>query len=172
MNIIHFKNSANLYKSIFPIENGREINVYRFTNCIFTGIDLYYPNVLIKEDIYTGNIILPVIEKTMSLNQSTIYETPEYGMKFSVSNIILDYKIHQDPVFFFVYNTDNYFHFLYDTLPYLISYFNMKEEIPNLKLLMQYPNTQKHEFYPFVREFLEILGIITQDIVLLDDKTR
>lgn len=172
--IINFTNTYNLHKNIFPIENGREINVYLYKNCIFTGINLYYPNVLLfekKESIDT--VILPVIEKTMSLNQSTIYETPKYNMKYQIPNLRTNNIIYQNPVFYFVYNTDNYFHFLYDTLPYLISYFNIKQEIPNLKLLMQYPNSQKHEFYPFVLEFLEILGINTkEDIVLLNENKK
>ena len=59
---------------------------------------------------------------------------------------------------------DNYFHFVYDTLPYLISFFELKKEIPNLKLLMNYPNFQKNKFYTFVNEFLEILNIMSTDI--------
>ena len=36
------------------------------------------------------------------------------------------------PLFLFIYNTDNYFHFLYDSLPYLISYLHIKNDIPEL----------------------------------------
>ena len=81
-------------------------------------------------------------------------------------------NICKEPLFFFIYNTDNYFHFIYDTLPYLISYFKLKKTIPNLKLLMQYPNPQKKEIYRFVLEFLEILDITKDDIIMANNETK
>ena len=165
MNILSFKN-YNKYKNIFPIDNnGRQIDLYKFKNCTITGINLYYPNVLIKTE---SNIFLPLLERTMSLKSGTIYEKQD--MKFNCIkkdlNLVCDI-----PLFFFIYNTDNYFHFLYDSLPYLISYLHLKNEIPNLKLLMQYPNEQKQDFYPFIHEFLEILNIFKEDIVMVHDAT-
>jgi capsular polysaccharide biosynthesis protein len=80
-------------------------------------------------------------------------------------------NIYNNPVFFFVYNTDNYFHYVYDTLPYLISYLRLKIQIPEAKLLMQLPNEQRNTFYPFVLEFLELLQIYQNDIVLIDENT-
>ena len=68
------------------------------------------------------------------------------------------------PVFYFVYNTDNYYHFIYDTLPYLITFNHLRSNIPNLKLLMNYPNKSMDNFYLFVKEFLEILDITTEFI--------
>jgi capsular polysaccharide biosynthesis protein len=165
MNISSFK-AYNIYKNIFPInENGRKIDLYKFEKCNFTGLNLYYPNVLIKTQ---ENLILPLLERTMSLKSGTIYE--KYNMMFgyyekdckNTCNI---------PLFFFIYNTDNYFHFLYDSLPYLISYLHLKNSIHDLKLLMQYPNEQKTNFYPFINEFLEILNIFKEDIILLDENT-
>ena len=167
MNIISFK-ARNIYKNIFPIdENGRKVDLYKFENCIVTGLNLYYPNVLIK--IKTKNdLILPLLERTMSLKSGTIYE--KYNMMFDYSE--KDCKnICNIPLFFFIYNTDNYFHFLYDSLPYLISYLHLKNSIPELKLMMQYPNEQKTCFYPFINEFLEILNISNQDIILVDENT-
>jgi hypothetical protein len=52
-----------------------------------------------------------------------------------------------------------------------MSYFELKKEIPDLKLLMQYPNEQKDTFYPFICEFLELLNINIQDIVIVDPHT-
>lgn len=151
-----FHCSENIVETILPLENGREINLYKYTDYQLTGIDLYYPNVLL--DPAEGPLILPVLEKTMSLGVSTIYESEPYRMSFEPSHSE-NLAIESTPVFFFIYNTDNYFHFLYDTLPYLITFFKTRTKIPDLKLLMQWPNPQKHEFYPFVVEFLEILGI-------------
>lgn len=166
MNIELFKN-LNIFKNIFSKdENNRIINVYKMYNVHLTGHSLYYPNVLLKNN---NKLILPILEKTMSLNCGSIYE--EENMKYNyTSNKIL--YTNTSPLFFFIYNTDNYFHFLYDTLPYLISYLNLKEEIPNIKLLMQYPNPQKKNFYPFVIEFLELLNIEKKDIVIANIETN
>ena len=167
MNIISFKD-CNIYKNLFSSdENGRKIDLYKFENCLFTGLNLYYPNVLLK--IKTKNdLVLPTLERTMSLKSGTIYE--KFNMKFDYSE--KDCKnICNMPLFLFIYNTDNYFHFLYDSLPYLISYLHIKNDIPELKLLMQYPNEQKTCFYPFINEFLEILNIFKEDIILVDENT-
>jgi capsular polysaccharide biosynthesis protein len=165
MNVISFKN-FNIYKNVFLTdENGREINLYKFENCSITGLNQYYPNVLIKSE---NKLILPTLERTMSLKYGTIYE--KNNMKFNYSE--KDCKnIYYKPLFFFIYNTDNYFHFLYDSLPYLISYLVLKKEILELKLLMQYPNEQKTNFYPFINEFLEILNIFKEDIILVHENT-
>ena len=167
MKIHDFKQHDHLHKNIYPTENLREINVYKFINCIFTGMNLYYPNVLLYE--HENNLILPVIEKTMSLKMSSIYEMNNMEYDFKNPEIQLNY--YTEPVFFFIYNTDNYFHFLYDSLPYIISYLNLKESISNVKLLVQYPNKQKQNLYPFVIEFLSILGINENDMVFVNDYT-
>jgi capsular polysaccharide biosynthesis protein len=167
MKIIKFKQQVNFVKNVYPEENLREINLYKYNNCILTGINIYYPNVLIYEN--NNNLILPVIEKTMSLKMSSIYEVNNMEYELQVTSNMLN-KI-DNPVFFFIYNTDNYFHFLYDSLPYLISFLQLKESLNNLKLLVQYPNQQKLAFYPFVTEFLNILGINENDIVLANDST-
>ena len=156
-----------IYKKIFDIdENKREINIYKLEKCHACGVNLYYPNILLKN---SKKLILPLLEKTMSLQSSTIYE--EYDMKFNYvsNNIITKYN---KPLFYFIYNTDNYYHFLYDTLPYLISFLELKKEIPDLKLLMQYPNFEKKSFYPFVLEFLELLNIKNEDIIIINSNTE
>lgn len=161
---INLFNTLEIYKNIFPIDdNNREINAYKITNVITTGHNLYYPNVLLKTE---NNLVLPLLERTMSLKSGTIYEKENMNFNYCEKTVK---TICEDSLFFFIYNTDNYFHFLYDSLPYLISYLNLKSEIPELKLLMQYPNEQKKELYPFVVEFLEILNIQKSDIVLLDE---
>ena len=81
-------------------------------------------------------------------------------------------KFESECLFYFIYNTDNYFHFVYDTLPYLISFMEMKKTKPKLKLLMNYPNPNKKEHYRFVSEFLDILGITDNDIKIIDENTE
>ena len=157
MDIISFKD-FRAYKNLFPAdENGRKIDLYKFENCTLTGINSYYPNVLIKTQ---EGLVLPLLERTMSLKSGTIYE--KHGMKFDCNAKSCGTTCYT-PLFFFIYNTDNYFHFLYDSLPYLISYLSLKNDMPGLKLLMQYPNEQKKAFYPFITEFLEILNIHADD---------
>ena len=50
-----------------------------------------------------------------------------------------------------------------------MSYFELKKNIKNLKLLMYY--SYKNNFYKFVTEFLTILGINQNDIVIIDNDT-
>jgi hypothetical protein len=167
MRKIQLFNTLEICKNIFPIDdNNREINVYKINNAIATGNNIYYPNVLLKIE---NNIVLPLLERTMSLKSGTIYEKDNMIFHYNQKLITNNYE---EPVFFFIYNTDNYFHFIYDSLPYLISYLQVKHDIPNLKLLMQCPNEQKKEMYPFVVEFLEILDIKKTDIVLIDEYTQ
>ena len=156
----------NIYKNIFQNnENNRKIDLYKFEECNITGLNLYYPNLLLKTK---DQLILPLLERTMSLKSGTIYEKNNMTYDFVKKDIKSIYNI---PLFFFIYNTDNYFHFLYDSLPYLISFLKLKREIPELKLLMQYPNEEKKSFYPFVLEFLEILNIKNEDIIIVDGYT-
>ncbi len=145
--------------------NGREILLYKITDCIATGINMYYPNVLLYHDEL---LTLPIIERTMSLQSGTIYE--KMNMQFDY-RCVDSHVVCETPVFFFIYNTDNYFHYVYDTLPYLISYLHLRKTVPEIKLLMQYPNADRGSFYPFVLEFLELLEIGREDIVMIDCET-
>lgn len=115
-----------------------------------------YPSIILDND---HTIIDPYREITMSLRDS------KQDIKLS-NNIFLN-KDCDEEVFFFIYNIDNYYHFIYDTLPYLITYFKLRENNPKLKLLMSYDSICR-----FVTEFLEILGITEDDIVFLDKNTQ
>jgi capsular polysaccharide biosynthesis protein len=174
------------YLSVFEKDiNGREINIYKFNNCIPTGINTYYPNILLQaKSVINAELIQPIYERTMSLDNAYLNAATKTSVsecarrrklsqresrkQSSLSRPINPSQVYEEPVFFFVYNTDNYFHFLYDTLPYLISFIKLKASVPNLKLLMQYPNEQKQTLYPFVTEFLEILNI---EYIILDSET-
>jgi hypothetical protein len=168
MNIISFKYNE-IYKNLYPVDrNGREINIYKFNDCIFSGINLYYPNILLKSENNNNNLYLPLLERTMSLNMTTIYENNDMKFEWIDKTIINEVS---SPLFFFVYNTENYYHFLYDTLPYLISFFKLRKTIPSLKLLIQYPNSQKKELYRFVLDFFELLEL-NEDLVFINDNTK
>ena len=107
-----------------------------------------------------GQLVQPLLETTQSTGVSTTdvtdWEPPTAPVLLVVA----------DPVFFFVYNTDNYFHFLYDAVPTLHEYLSLRETMPNVKLLM----TSK-TLYPFVMDTLSLLGIRDSDIVRADRST-
>jgi len=144
-------------------ENNREIYYYKFHNINLHGVDIFYPNCLLYS-LIDKKIYNPIDERIMSLD----------GLEKNHIDVINDKfkdKIETTPVFYFIYNTDNYYHFIYDTLPYLITFNHIKKNIPNLKLLMNYPNHQSKSFYPFVKEFLNLLEINDNDILLADKNT-
>jgi hypothetical protein len=143
-------------------ENGRKINISKLENVRFTGNTLFYPNVLLYSE---SKIFNPIKEQTMSLKLVDVDNLFEYKNE----NIL---NTEYNPVFYFIYNTDNYYHFVYDTLPYLISYLNLKDKISDLKLIMNYSNSTMNEFYKFVSEFLDLLGIKESDILIVDKNTE
>jgi len=90
-------------------------------------------------------------------------------MSTHVSTVVEDYTPQQinfisakrGKYFFFIYNTDNYFHFLYDSLPMLLDYLRLREdpEFAGIQLLM----SPTHKC-PFVYDCLQLLGITSDDI--------
>ena len=142
--------------------NCREIFFFNLKEVQFVGQDLYYPNIFAFSK-RTKNLYRIIREKIMSLQniQQSNFDFKKYELEDEVT----------EPVFYFVYNTENYYHFVYDTLPYLISFNKIKEEIPNLKLLMNYPNKDKNNLYKFVKEYLDLLKIKDEDIKIINPKT-
>ena len=123
-----------LIKNYLPAdENGREINLYKLKNVSPYG-DTFYPNCLFNDE--QGNIFNPSSEKVMSLNGITFINKNQ-------KNEIINKE--ETPLFFFIYNTDNYYHFVYDSLPYLITFLDLKEKVSNIKLLMNYPCKSRKE---------------------------
>ena len=114
-------------------------------NVFSCGRSQFYPNCLLgNSDI----LVSPYDEKVMSLNKESFYDG-EWFPSFPE-----EYTIHTDPVFFFCYNFENYYHFLYDTLPYIVHYRELKKSIPNLKILVG-----AKKFYNFNLEMFDILGL-------------
>ena len=164
MKIEELQNNEKFFTLFESDENGREINIYQFKNVVGIGDTLLYPNVLFYS-LDGVKLINPINEKIMSLiklEKSNFY--PDDKLKKNTHHN----KIETTPLLFFVYNTDNYFHFIYDTLPYLISFLELKKTIPNIKLLMNYPNSSKKSHYDFVLEFLLMLDITKEDIILIN----
>lgn len=152
MNILSFKNS--IYKIIKDKDfTEREIGYSCIQNCVIVGRNSFYPNVLIYNN---NNLYSPYDEKVMSLNKDSFYDDNIYMLENietlkDKNNNIEKYE----NVFFFIYNFDNYYHYLYDTIPYLYTYLELKTHTPELKLLINYPNKYKKDFYKFNTELLE-----------------
>ena len=144
---------------LFPTDRTtRHVNVYEVNGVELLG-DFLYPNAIIysHQEKMAFN---PINERTMSLGDKGERDwAPVFQPLFEPPESV------KTPVFFFLYNTDNYYHFVYDSLPYLISYFEMKERHPDLKLLVTQPNHSSKELYPFVSEFFELAGIPKSDII-------
>jgi len=161
MNIKPFKD-YHFQQICPPDETERNIGYSTFKNVELIGRNTFYPNTL----FFTENLVVsPYDEKVMSLNKSSFYDNNEYTL-----DIISDSKkqVIDSPVFFLIYNFDNYYHFLYDTLPYLWTYFYLKKSIGNIKLLINYPNKNKQDFYAFNIEFLYKL-VDPQEIIIHDN---
>jgi hypothetical protein len=149
---------------IYNISDERNIKVGYFKNCVIEGINTHYPQPLIKSN---DELLLPTIERFMSLDRGTIYEeTMQWNCKNTNTT-----KVETTPVFYFVYNCANYFHWIYDTVPYLYSYFELKKRTDDLKILINVPEG-KDDLYPFVYETLSLLGIEKKDLIFIDSETK
>ena len=137
----------------FP-DHIRETFLVQLQNVRLTGRSIHYPNCLLQ---ITEGLINPYDERIMSLQKDTLYDGDEWSPtnQPSVKHICLD------PVYFFIYNVDNYYHFIYDALPILAGYFFMRKTLPTLQLLIQTSHPTKKSLPPFVTEMLRALGIIS-----------
>ena len=149
---IHSLRSNNTNDNYFAVNDSlRNSGYHYFQNVYFVGRNLHYPNCLIytKQKLYN-----PYDEKVMSLNKESFYDNEEYTID------ILEFrKIEHNYCFFFIYNVDNYYHFLYDTLPILYYYKLLQKTYPELKLLINTSHSSKDTLPMFVKESLELLNI-------------
>ena len=159
MNIKSFKDSSLILLKEKD-KNERIIAYKKYNNIQIIGRNFYYPNVLLLDE--KKEIINPYDEKVMSLNKESFYDNNIYEDEIKEIN---NKEIINENIFFFIYNFDNYYHFLYDTLPYLYTYFELKKKYNDLKLLVNYPNKDKNEFYRFNTDFLYKL-VDEKDIII------
>jgi len=144
-------------------ENGRDIKLYNLKNCQFVIDKTFYPDVSIYSHT-EGKIYNPINEVIKSLEKLSFKKNFNFQLGEEKTKITI-------PVFYFIYNTENYFHFIYDTLPYLITFDLIRKKIPNIKLLINYPNTHTKSIYNFVKELLNLLGITENDITIVNENT-
>lgn len=162
MNIIPLRQYVHgFYLDASTPTSSRKIGCYYLHNVRFCGRNLHYPNLLCKTP---DALLSPYDERVMSLQCDSFYENNLYSGSISVPTTIVS-----DPVFFFCLNVDNYFHFIYDTLPYLVYYFELKETVPNCKLLVQTSHSSKKSLPLFVKETLDLLNL--HDLLFLQDGT-
>ena len=131
MNITYFNNLQKFTIKNFD-NNNRSIDLYTLTNCTLYGLSEYYPDILIKCN-ENNQLIIPIKESFMSLNKDHTYDT-NLKYNFVKPEHLYDNFIDCD-LFYFIYNVDNYYHFIYDTLPYLYGYLHLKKTNNTLKLL-------------------------------------
>ena len=144
-------------------KNGRVINLYNLGECQFNTDKTFYPDVSIYS-YKNKKHFNPINEIVLSLEKQSIKKNTNLTVK--------KYKYDElNPVFYFIYNTENYFHFIYDTLPYLITFKKLKDTTPDIKLLVNYPNQQTKHIYKFVLEFLSLVGINLEDLIFVNDET-
>ena len=131
---------------------GRKLATWHFEHVTLTGKTLHYPNTLIRDG---ERLVSPYNERTMSTGVTTSYPSGEYE---PATETVSDCPGH---VFFFIYNMSNYFHFVYDTLPYLLEYLRLRDTPPytGIRLLMSEPPK-----YAFVYDALRLLDILPEHI--------
>ena len=156
MNIQTLENYKNRISIFDTDENGRKIDVYLLEDVFVASDTSIYPGIVLGSG---DNLYNPYFEKVMSLGDYS--EQP-----IEISAEVRLISTFEEPVFYFVYNSDNYYHFVYDTLPYLITYKHLKKQNLVKKILVSFPSSR--DFYPFFWEFLKILEIEKEDLVSLD----
>lgn len=170
MKIISFYDLST-YNTIKSVDkNYRDIRLYKFNNVTLHGLSSFYPDILLKQDS-DQNLILPIKEMTMSLNRGSYYEENEmlYDKKL---NSIDKINLITTPVYYFIYNTENYFHFIYDTLPYLYCYLELRKSSPTVKLLMNYIDENRSDHLQYIKEALQLLGVNSSDIIIHNSNNK
>lgn len=150
MKITPFRKFLNNNYKLVDFDN-RNSGYYKLKNVKLVGRNIHYPNCL----CYTKTeLFSPYDEKVMSLNKELFYDND-----YEINEENKFNHVETDEVFFFIYNIDNYFHFIYDSLPILYHYISLRKIYPNLKLIMNTSHPNKKDFPNFVKETFELLNI-------------
>ena len=115
-----------------------------------------YPSVYLRID---SGLVQPLLETTQSTGVSTTDVSDVNVCETPITSRV------NEPVFFFIYNTDNYFHFLYDAIPTLVQYLRLPE--PRPKLLMN-----PRHWYPYILDSLQLFGITMNEVVIANQTTE
>lgn len=124
-----------------------------------TGRSICYPNCLVWSPAHE-TLIHPYDERVMSLQRDSFYENDEWPEFTPPAEAT---TVESKPAFFFVYNVDNYFHYIYDTLTLLVSYFKIREAgESDLVAILSTSHPSKSTLPRFVTEFLDCMGVSYQ----------
>ncbi len=153
MDILSLRKFFQEQGSVLTLDDSpRNSFVCLFEDVVLTGRNIHYPNCLLKQKNTT--LVSPYDEKVMSLNKESFYDNNVWeDTTPQPENTV------EDPFFFFHYNVDNYYHFVYDSLPMLYFYFELRKIYPTLQLLLQTSHPTNKHLPQFVRDFLVSLGI-------------
>ena len=143
---------VNMSSNLHFEDSKRGVLVVKLNDVVLTGRNIHYPNCLLKEQS-TDYLINPYDERVMSLMKNCFYDNDKWDFVPVASQQVAG------EYFFFNYNVDNYFHFIYDTLPILYQFYELKKTYPDIKLLIQTSHPTKETFSPFVAEILNILDV-------------
>jgi hypothetical protein len=158
MKITPIREIVSSFHDISTPDSSRRIAYTKFEDVVFCGRNLHYPNLLLHT---SSQLISPYDERVMSLKCDSFYEKNIY-----TGPLYQGQSRYVDSVFFFALNVDNYFHFIYDSLPYLYYYIELKKTLPSLKLLVQTSSPTKQSLPMFVTESFSLLGI--DEYILLE----
>jgi hypothetical protein len=159
MKSLRDQTKSTLYKSW--ICNERLNQLHCFKNVLVKN-----PNFLTTtlETYDDHTIIYPYDEKVMSFGSIQVAPTIcccDITISKTESNP------ETNPVYFFLYNFSNYYHFIYDTLPYLFGFLYIKQFVcPSIKLLVINPKEEK--YYKFVLDTFELLGLKEDDFYFIN----
>lgn len=133
--------------------NKRKIDIYLLDDVTVVNSSTNYTGILLRSK---NNLYTPFFERVMSLGD-------HYQQHMDTIDFIDPTTVVEESVFYFVYNSGNYYHFVYDSLPYLITYRELKKNNLVKKLLIDNPIFCK--LSPFFYEFLELLGIDKTELI-------
>lgn len=119
-----------------------------------------YPNARIICSETTNANHNPYNETIMSMPSVMTEEGPSIQLKERTIG-----KRADGSYFFFIFNFENYYHFLYDTLPYLHHYFELRAKDLSCVLLLP----AAHTWLQFQRECFRLLGIQETDIAYAEE---
>ena len=131
----------------------RSLGLWSLDNAILHG--KHYPSVCIQSG---DELFVPYNERTMSLGKDTFVLPPIEPRETTLV---------AGPVFFFVYNTDNYFHYLYDSIPILYQFFELRERYPTMRVLLNPAHA-----YPYITDCLYSAGLTDTDLLYADPSHR
>ncbi len=131
------------------MEFTRRKETYLITNAVLT--DPIYPRCRINgKYMYDEQIMsMPSVMST------------DNGIDSNTEKSITPIHVEKGHYFFFIFNFENYYHFLYDTLPYLHFYMEVRKLFPACKLLV--PSSYSKPL-AFQKETLELFGIQSIEI--------